>query len=795
MKKQAGRGVDQAGSGPVPDPGADPAEPQEALAAVVARLRDELAGMRRAMRNRAVIEQAKGMLVERLGVSTDEAFDHLVRLSQRTNIKLAEVAAALVGATAPAPESDQPATFLDDELDQYLAHARRRAVGGPVPEQPRPRQPETEALQAQHQLLAARITTAREYAQIAETVAEATVGWPAPAAVSILLRDPTDQLQPVGGYGEVDAPPLADTAIAAFARGEAVWRDDTGDAAMTSVLAVPLPAGSEVVGVLAVGWRERAELTEPAHRYLVALATPIGGRVGRLTTAELPAADADPTRTVLDAVPTPAALLAPARDDEGRVVDFRFEYANDAAAAQLVELAGPDVTERTLLAVLPDTGSRLLLGEFARVLAEGEPEHLGDVPIDAAADGTRRSVLVRVDAAPLGEGVLCTWQPRSTAEELHDQLLQAERIGRLGSFRWNLRTGGVRWSPEMYRLLGRTEEQGALPLSDGGEFVHADDWYAVQEAIRGALLAGKAFTVEHRLADAPVRRLRISGEPEFDTDGEVWAIRGTAQDVTEERAVESQLRRAQEALAAQKQRLRAESQAAATMRDALLPTDPELTETPGLAVSGLCRSASSGRVAGDWYDVFALPATATTYLIVGDVTGSGLAATVAAARLRNAVRAFAVLGMGPGELLSALNRMTAALGGGQLATLVVARYDAERHQMQWAAAGQAAPVRYAPDGQAGVLTGPLGLPVGAAPDIEYQQAAVDLPPGERLLLYTDGLVVRRDRTLASGLEALLHAAEHVDPDNPGVLVDHVTATLGSAPDDDLCVVVATPTAR
>src|SRR5689334_22172138 len=103
-------------------------EPAEALAGVVARLRAELAGVRRAMRNRAVIEQAKGVLVERLGIAPDAAFNQLVRLSQQTNIKLAEVAAALVGATAPDP--DDPGTeLIDDELRQYLARARGRRHG------------------------------------------------------------------------------------------------------------------------------------------------------------------------------------------------------------------------------------------------------------------------------------------------------------------------------------------------------------------------------------------------------------------------------------------------------------------------------------------------------------------------------------------------------------------------------------------------------------------------------------------------------------------------------------------
>ncbi len=810
VNKQVGTATGPTGSAPRPESSTTPAmpaistptdahelaEPGEALANVVARLRDELTGMRRAMRNRAIIEQAKGVLVERLRVSPDEAFDHLVRLSQRTNIKLAEVAAALVGATAPVPDGDHPGSLIDDELRQYLTDARRPAKSARPHRRGTGRSSRTEGLQAQYQLLAARITTAQNYAQIAETIAGSSTGWPAPDAVLILLRDPTDALRPVGDHGVTDGPNLSvleQHARTAFDDRAPAWAADTGVESLRSVLAVPLAAGTEPVGVLAVGWTASTELTDDTCRYLVALAEPIGRRIGQLTPVGTGLAGTDPLSTVLDSVTTPAVLLAPVHGPDGRVTDFRYEYANAAATAELIGMAGPDAPQRTLLTVVPDTGSRLLLGAFAAVLADGTPCRLGDVHIDAAADGTEHSLVAQVNAARVGDLVLAAWQTRTDADLLHDQLLQGERIGRLGSFWWNLRSGEARWSPELYRLLGRTVGQGALALSDGEQYVHPDDWYAVQEAIRGALLAGRAFTVEHRLADAPGRRLRMSGEPEFDADGAVWAIRGTVQDVTEERAVESQLRRAQEALAAQRQRLQAESQAAETLQQALLPTDPELTTTPGIAARGLCRLAeSTGRVAGDWYDVFALPGS-WTYLVVGDVTGSGLAATVASARLRNAVRAYAVLGMPPGELLTALNRMVCELAGGQLATLVVARYSADEQQLEWAAAGQAAPLRYGPDGRVAVLTGPLGLPVGAAPDIGYDAATVALRAGDRILLYTDGLVVRRDRSLASGLEVLLHAAQHTDLSDPPALVEHVTTTLDSPPDDDLCVILATIT--
>src|SRR5689334_23276683 len=160
--------------------GAGASEPTGALAALVEKLRGGLAGVRTAMRNRAVIEQAKGVLVERLGVSPDEGFDHLVRLSQRTNIKLIEVAAAIVGTTAPDPTTPEVIELIDEEMREHVARSRRgREPAGPA-KQPRPaeparqarptgpqavprapqavptgrqaRRPKLEALQAQHQL-------------------------------------------------------------------------------------------------------------------------------------------------------------------------------------------------------------------------------------------------------------------------------------------------------------------------------------------------------------------------------------------------------------------------------------------------------------------------------------------------------------------------------------------------------------------------------------------------------------------------------------------------------------------
>ena len=95
-----------------------------------------------------------------LGITPDQGFDQLVRLSQRTNIKLIEVAAAIVGTTSPDPNAPDVVNLIDDELRQHVAAVKKPQKPDLVPPPARrraSRTPEVEALQSQHQLLSARI--------------------------------------------------------------------------------------------------------------------------------------------------------------------------------------------------------------------------------------------------------------------------------------------------------------------------------------------------------------------------------------------------------------------------------------------------------------------------------------------------------------------------------------------------------------------------------------------------------------------------------------------------------------
>jgi hypothetical protein len=85
-----------------------PTEAERALADALAATRDELRLLRKAAQLRAVIEQAKGVLVERHGITLDEAFDRLRAMSQEHNVRLVEVAATVVGVRVPPLEEGEP---------------------------------------------------------------------------------------------------------------------------------------------------------------------------------------------------------------------------------------------------------------------------------------------------------------------------------------------------------------------------------------------------------------------------------------------------------------------------------------------------------------------------------------------------------------------------------------------------------------------------------------------------------------------------------------------------------------
>ncbi|MFJ1538608.1 SpoIIE family protein phosphatase [Micromonospora chalcea] len=229
----------------------------------------------------------------------------------------------------------------------------------------------------------------------------------------------------------------------------------------------------------------------------------------------------------------------------------------------------------------------------------------------------------------------------------------------------------------------------------------------------------------------------------------------------------------------------AEHHIATTLQHSLLPRT--LPQLPGAVVASRYLPGSADvEVGGDWYDVMAT-ADDDLMLVIGDVVGKGVRAAAAMGQLRNALRAYVLEGYDPGEALTRLNRLVHSAGSGSFATVVCLGFSPRTGRIRYASAGHPSPLLIRGDDVAFLHDRALGPPIGAIPGTVYPAAEGELAPGNRLLLYTDGLIEDRSAGIDAGLGQLradaTTRAEHVAD-----LVDAVMARVaGRSRHDDVAV--------
>nr|WP_062338211.1 GAF domain-containing SpoIIE family protein phosphatase [Herbidospora sakaeratensis] len=157
-------------------------------------------------------------------------------------------------------------------------------------------------------------------------------------------------------------------------------------------------------------------------------------------------------------------------------------------------------------------------------------------------------------------------------------------------------------------------------------------------------------------------------------------------------------------------------------------------------------------VGGDWVDLIPID-EGRVALVVGDVMGKGIQAAAVMGQMRTAVRALAVSHMSPGEILRQSAVVLRAADRARLVTCCLAVYDAHAETLTWANAGQLPMLLDVPGGPYRFLDDGAGPPLGVV-DYNYVEHKVPFPAGTRLLLYTDGLVERRDRAIDAGMGVL-----------------------------------------
>ena len=194
------------------------------------------------------------------------------------------------------------------------------------------------------------------------------------------------------------------------------------------------------------------------------------------------------------------------------------------------------------------------------------------------------------------------------------------------------------------------------------------------------------------------------------------------------------------------------------------------------------------RVGGDWYDAFPT-VEGGTVLVVGDVAGHDPGAAAAMAEVRGMLRAVAVDATSPAEVLRALDRVMAHPSTPALVTVVVAivTRTADGATLCWSNAGHPPPALLGADGSVRLLERVPERLLGVTPDTRRTDAEVLLRPGDTLLLYTDGLVERRDSTLDEGSAWLVAELRRRAGEPLGQLCDRLLAAASADRHDDVAL--------
>jgi PAS domain S-box-containing protein len=174
-------------------------------------------------------------------------------------------------------------------------------------------------------------------------------------------------------------------------------------------------------------------------------------------------------------------------------------------------------------------------------------------------------------------------------------------------------------------------------------------------------------------------------------------------------------------------------------------------------------AAAGAEIGGDWYDAFLQPGGATV-VAIGDVVGHDTRAAAAMGQVRGLLRGIGYSSGGsPAEVLTELDRAIEGLALDTMATALVARLEQDEDDLRagqvvfrWSSAGHPPPLVLSAEGKVALLDDTESeLLLGVAPETERREHVAVLEAGATLLLYTDGLVERRDRDLDSGIAELV----------------------------------------
>ncbi|MEU0072775.1 SpoIIE family protein phosphatase [Streptomyces sp. NPDC006332] len=788
-----------------------------ALAKVVARQRAEMDRLRDQAVTSAVLERAKGALMALSRCTPDEAVEELLRRAKAANRTLTEECWVALGGLVP------PVHGAVHEPRPTLARPGDPAHATGVPTTHHRAGTEADAdvdgtndAEGADDDLAAlgRLGEALVGVRTPQELARCLLEHLAPAAgadgIMLYQQLATGGLELIGHAGIDDTlaaqwchvPPLTGVAaLEALRARDPQWLEDIeadrerylliGDPPerWRSRAWLPLSAGKTADVCLGVLRTREGAFTPSVRRLLRAVPRLCAGPLRSFGAQQVPADDTTGSaQAVFGSLPGVAILVTPLRTGALGVEDYRIDAAT-ADTVDIVGRAGDELVGRRILECFPSMAGEELWQGCLRALTTGEPFESEPFASQEIVSGVAELSLYTLRAARLGDGLVVTWIRRESSDRQEQRLADVQRLGNLGWANWNLVTHEGSWSSQVFAIFDRAPDQGTIPLAELPAHTLPQDAPALARAIRELVETGRAFDVPFRIrAGGGIRHLRVVAEALTDLDGTPVEVHGFVQDLTAQRSVELALVESEQQNLTQHGVLRAERTLAARLQHALLPLPTRPVRLAGLRVEVAYLPAQTGlHVGGDWFSAIELP-DGDALFVVGDVAGHGIDAVATMAQLRFTAKGMVITGS---SLTGALARLNTLLLHSRdshgAATMVLARYSPGKRRLVWAQAGHPPPLLLR-DGVVRYLERPRGMLLGASSSPLYTESEFRLEPGDRLILYTDGLVERPGESIDLGLERLAEAVVSHHPDGLDSLGPLLAALLRDDPRDDVCVV-------
>jgi serine phosphatase RsbU (regulator of sigma subunit) len=225
------------------------------------------------------------------------------------------------------------------------------------------------------------------------------------------------------------------------------------------------------------------------------------------------------------------------------------------------------------------------------------------------------------------------------------------------------------------------------------------------------------------------------------------------------------------------------------LQDRLLPSLPVLAGAK--ASARYLTSTSEAAVGGDWYEGLLLGPGRMAF-IVGDVVGHGIPAAADMALIRGMISALLHARVAPSQIFTELTDLLSRSGSPLLATAALVVVDMPASTITYATAGHPPPMLRLPDSTVKMLDDANGTLIGASIEPPRTARTAPFPLGARLVMYTDGLVERRDRPIYVGMhEAAAHLAAIPAHLEPAQVIESLIEALigGKTTDDDIAVLV------